>query len=93
VGQAGERERSTDDVSKTAIDDIETGRPAQLGIEPGGCLPFKRRDLYGLRLVALFLDATYLAVWPDGPKEDVLVAWGFTVSGERLLLSVVLGMR
>ncbi len=39
VGQEGERERSTDDVSKSAIDDIETGRPAQSGIEPGGaCL-------------------------------------------------------
>ena len=38
VGQEGERERSTDDVSKTARDDIETGRPAQPGIEPGGCL-------------------------------------------------------
>jgi transposase-like protein len=37
---------------------------------------FKRRDLYDLNLVALFLDATYLAVRPDGPKEGVLVAWG-----------------
>jgi transposase-like protein len=36
---------------------------------------FKRRDLYDLNLVALFLDATYLAVRPDGPKEGVLVAW------------------
>ena len=38
VGQEGERKRSTDDVSKHAKDDIETGRPAQPGIEPGGCL-------------------------------------------------------
>ena len=38
VGQEGERKRSTDDVSKSATDDIETGRPAQSGIEPGGCL-------------------------------------------------------
>jgi hypothetical protein len=38
VGQEGERERTTEDVSKTAIDGIETGRPAQPGIEPGGCL-------------------------------------------------------
>jgi hypothetical protein len=37
VGQAGERERTTDDVSKAAIDGIETGRPAQPGIEPGWC--------------------------------------------------------
>jgi putative transposase len=54
---------------------------------------FKRRDLYEVRLVALFLDATYLAVRPDGPKEGVLVAWGFREDGERVLLSVMLGMR
>jgi putative transposase len=54
---------------------------------------FKRRDLYDLKLVALFLDATYLSVRPEGPKEGVLVAWGFTEQGERVLLSVMLGMR
>jgi putative transposase len=43
--------------------------------------------------VALFLDATFLAVRPDGPKEGVLLAWGFTEQGERVLLSVMLGMR
>jgi putative transposase len=43
--------------------------------------------------VALFLDATYLAVRPEGPKEGVLVAWGFTEAGQRVLLSVMLGMR
>jgi transposase-like protein len=54
---------------------------------------FKRRDLYEVRLVALFLDATFIAVRPDGPKEGVLVAWGFTEDGERVLLAVSLGMR
>jgi transposase-like protein len=54
---------------------------------------FKRRDLYDVRLVALFLDATYQLVRPDGPKEGILVAWGFTEHGERVLLSVMLGMR
>jgi putative transposase len=54
---------------------------------------FKRRDLYEVRLVALFLDATFIAVRPNGPKEGVLVAWGFTEDGERVLLSVALGMR
>jgi len=47
---------------------------------------FKRRDLYGINLVALFLDATYISVRPSGPKEGVLVAWGFTEGGERILL-------
>jgi putative transposase len=54
---------------------------------------FERRDLYDIGLVALFLDATFLAVRPDGPKEGVLIAWGFTEQGERVLLSVMLGMR
>lgn len=54
---------------------------------------FRRRDLYEIQLTALFLDATFISVRPDGPKEGVLVAWGFTEEGERVLLSVSLGMR
>jgi putative transposase len=54
---------------------------------------FKRRDLYDTQLVALFLDATFISVRPSGPKEGVLVAWGFTEDGERVLLAVTLGMR
>jgi putative transposase len=54
---------------------------------------FKRRDLYDIQVAALFLDAVFLPVRPNGPKEGVLVAWGFTEQGERTLLSVMLGMR
>jgi transposase-like protein len=54
---------------------------------------FTRRDLYDTHLVALFLDATFISVRPSGPKEGVLVAWGFTEAGERVLLAVMLGMR
>jgi transposase-like protein len=54
---------------------------------------FGRRDLYDIHLAALFLDATFLSVRPQGPKEGVLVAWGFTDAGERVLLAVMLGMR
>ena len=54
---------------------------------------FKRRDLYDVQLVALFLDAVFLSVRPNGPKEGVLVAWGFSEQGERVLLQVMLGMR
>ena len=54
---------------------------------------FKRRDLYDVDLAALFCDAVFLGVRPNGPKEGVLVAWGFTEEGERVLLSVMLGMR
>jgi transposase-like protein len=54
---------------------------------------FRRRDLYEIRLTALFLDATFISVRPNGPKEGVQVAWGFTADGERVLLAVSLGMR
>jgi transposase-like protein len=39
------------------------------------------------------MDAIYLPVRPEGPKEGVLVAWGFTTTGERVLLDVCLGQR
>ena len=54
---------------------------------------FKARDLSGIRLVALFLDAIYLPVRPQGAKEGVLCAWGIAEDGGRVLLSVCLGMR
>ncbi len=45
------------------------------------------------RVLALFLDATFISVRPSGPKEGVLVAWGFTDQGKRILLAVTMGMR
>ncbi len=54
---------------------------------------FRARSLADVRLLALFMDAIYLPVRPDGPKEGVLVAWGFTTDGDRVLLDVCLGQR
>ncbi len=54
---------------------------------------FRQRDLSQIRLVALFLDAIYLSVRPQGAKEGVLCAWGIADGGERVLLAVTLGMR
>ena len=54
---------------------------------------FRARSLAEVRLLALFLDAIWLPVRPQGPKEGVLVAWGFTSDGERVLLDVCLGQR
>jgi putative transposase len=54
---------------------------------------FRRRSLYDVQVVALFLDATFVSVRPSGPNEGVLVAWGFSGQGERVLLAVTLGMR
>lgn len=54
---------------------------------------FRARSLGGVRLLALFLDAIYLPVRPEGPREGVLVAWGFDLDGQRVLLDVCLGQR
>ncbi len=54
---------------------------------------FSQRDLSQIPLVTLFLDAIYLPVRPSGAKEGVLCAWGIAADGERVLLSVCLGMR
>lgn len=54
---------------------------------------FRARSLADVRLLSLMLDAIYLPVRPEGPKEGVLVAWGFTTEGERVLLDVCLGAR
>ena len=53
----------------------------------------RARSLGEVRLLALFMDAIYLPVRPDGPREGVLVAWGFTTDGDRVLLDVCLGQR
>ena len=54
---------------------------------------FLARSLGETRLLVLMLDAIYLPVRPEGPKEGVLVAWGFTTDGARVLLHVCLGQR
>ena len=54
---------------------------------------FRARSLAEVRLLALFTDAIYLPVRPEGPREGVLVAWGYTSDGGRVLLDVCLGQR
>jgi transposase-like protein len=54
---------------------------------------FRAKSLAEVRLLSLMLDAIYLPTRPDGPKEGVLVAWGFTTDGDRVLLDVSLGQR
>lgn len=45
-------------------------------------------------LVYLFLDAIYLKLRPDDePAEGVLVAWGVTLEGQKVLLGLQLGSR
>jgi putative transposase len=54
---------------------------------------FCARSLAEVELLALYLDAVYLPTRPSGSKEGVLVAWGYQLSGERVLLAVRLGQR
>jgi putative transposase len=52
------------------------------------------RDLSEHDLVYLFLDAVYLKLHPDDePAEGVLVAWGVTLEGRKVLLGLALGSR
>lgn len=54
---------------------------------------FRAKSLAEVKLLAVFLDAIYLPTRPSGAKEGVLVAWGYTLAGERVLLDVSLGQR
>jgi len=54
---------------------------------------FCARSLAEVELLALFLDAIYLPTRPSGDKEGVLVAWGYTTQGKRVLVGVRLGQR
>ena len=53
-----------------------------------------KRRLEEHDLVYLFLDAIYLRLHPDDtPAEGVLVAWGVTLEGRKVLLGLALGSR
>ena len=53
-----------------------------------------RRQLDEHDLVYLFLDGLYLKLDPDDtPAEGVLVAWGVTLAGRKVLLGLALGAR
>jgi putative transposase len=53
-----------------------------------------KRRLEEHDLVYLFLDAVYVKLHPDDtPAEGVLVAWGVTLEGRKVLLGLQLGSR
>jgi transposase-like protein len=54
---------------------------------------FCNKSLADVNMMALFLDAIYLPTRPSGQKEGVLVAWGYTTEGKRVLVAVRLGQR
>ena len=55
---------------------------------------FCERDLSGFDVIYLFLDAVYESMRLNrGPKEGILVAWGITREGYRVLLHLTLGNK
>ena len=46
---------------------------------------FCNKSLADLNLMALFLDAIYLPTRPSGQKEGVLVVWGYTTEGAKVI--------
>jgi transposase-like protein len=54
---------------------------------------FCNKSLHDVSLLALFVDAVYLPTRPSGDKEGVLVAWGYSTEGKRVLVAVRLGQR
>src|SRR5206468_9488434 len=54
---------------------------------------FCNKSLADLNVMALFSDAIYLPTRPSGQKEGVLVVWGYSTEGKRVLLAVRLGQR
>lgn len=54
---------------------------------------FRAKSLADVEPLVVFLDAIYLPTRPSGAKEGVLVVWGYTADGERILLDVCLGQR
>ena len=51
------------------------------------------RDLAGVELLALLVDAIYLPTRPRGEQEGVLFAWDYTTGGHRELVAMRLGQR
>jgi len=55
---------------------------------------FCQRDLSGFKVVYLFLDAVYESMRVlRGPNEGILVAWGITAEGRKVLLHLTLGNK
>ena len=54
---------------------------------------FCNKSLADVNVMALFADAVYLPTRPSGQNEGVLVVWGYTTEGKRVLVAVRLGQR
>ena len=54
---------------------------------------FAQRDLSEYEIVYLFIDGIAERLRPGAKREPVLVAWGFTVEGRRVLLHLMAGSK
>jgi transposase-like protein len=52
---------------------------------------WRTRDLQGVELDYLFLDAAHFKLHPGAPAEPVLCAWGVTIDGSPVLLGLAPG--
>ena len=85
-GRAGGGLRGADRVQVDGLPDLR-GHPRAIP-------PVVRRRLEQHDIVYLFLDAIYLKLRPDDtPAEGVLVCWGVTLEGRKVLLGLALGSR
>jgi putative transposase len=73
-------------ISKTAVPEITD----RLG---GDYQAFCARDLSGIDVAYLFLDAIYESLRCYGAKEGILVAWCITTSGHEVLLHLAVGNK
>jgi transposase-like protein len=74
-------------LSRTAVSEVTEALWAQYEA-------FQQRSLADVPLLGLFLDGLYEPLRRHGvEREAVLVAWGITLDGRKLLLSVALGNR
>jgi hypothetical protein len=54
---------------------------------------FAQRDLGEYEITYLFVDGIAERLRPDGKREPVLAAWGFTIEGRRVLLHMMAGSK
>jgi hypothetical protein len=84
VDQEGERKRSTDDVSKSALGDIETGLDETAWDEPGECL------LIGQAVSGMEVARAWFGLWcgtwepvVSRPRRPVERSWPAAVGGRE----------
>jgi putative transposase len=81
-------------VQEAGLGQVSTSTASRIGRElRDRYRAFCARSLAETAWLVLFLDAISLPTRPGGAKDGVLVAWGSSTTGQRVLVSVRLGLR